>query len=118
MKNHNRTETAVAPIRRVEDIKAITKMIQNNPRDLLLFTMGINNGLRAGDLLKLKVRQVRDMRAGDTLTIRESKTGKNNILVINKAVYKTLQNYLENIRPDDEDYLVSGIRNPVSRRLS
>jgi len=110
-------ETTVSSIRRIEDIKAITKMIQDSPRDLLLFTMGINNGLRTGDLLKLHVQQVRDMKAGDTLTIREGKTGKNNILVVNKAVYKTLQNYLDKTKPHDDDYLFlsrKGLNRPLT----
>jgi hypothetical protein len=43
----------VDPIRKIKDIKAISKITQGNPRDHLLFIMGINNGLRAGDLVKL-----------------------------------------------------------------
>jgi len=50
----------VEPIRKLKDIKAIKKILADKPRDLLLFTLGINNGLRAGDLLKLKVFQVKD----------------------------------------------------------
>ena len=42
----------VEPIRRIEDIKSISKMLSDSPRNHLLFTMGINNGLRAGDLLQ------------------------------------------------------------------
>jgi len=95
---------AVDPIR-TKDIKAISKLTQDNPRDHLLFIMGINNGIRVGDVLKLKVKDVKDMKVGDTLTIKESKTGKNNILVINKTVFKALKNYLEKIQPNDEDYL-------------
>ena len=37
---------AVDPIRQIKDIKAISKMTSGNPRDHLLFVMGINNGLR------------------------------------------------------------------------
>jgi O-acetyl-ADP-ribose deacetylase (regulator of RNase III) len=36
----------VDPIRKIKDIKAISKITQDNPRDHLLFIMGINNGLR------------------------------------------------------------------------
>jgi hypothetical protein len=67
--------------------------------------MGVNNGLRAGDLIRLKVKVVRGMKIGDTLTIKETKTGKENILVINKTVHKTLRNYLDAVQPDDEDFL-------------
>jgi len=78
---------AVDPIRRIKDIKAISQLTRDNPRDHLLFIMGINNGLRAGDLIKLKVKDVKDLKVGEILKIKESKTKKDNILVINKTVY-------------------------------
>ena len=95
----------VEPIRNVKDIKKITRRISDNPRDHLLFLMGINNGLRVGDLLKLKVGQVNQLKVNDTLTIRESKTGKDNVLAINKTVYKALKKYLDNAKPDEDEYL-------------
>jgi len=96
---------AVDPIREIKNIKAISKLTADNPRDHLLFVMGINNGLRACDLLRLKVEQVRDLKVEGTLTIKESKTGKDNILVINKTVYRALQGYLSKVQPDDDDYV-------------
>ena len=96
---------AVDPIRQIKDIKAISKMTSGNPRDHLLFVMGINNGLRACDLVRVKVGDIRYLKAGDTLTIKETKTGKDNILAVNKTVYKALQAYLDAIRPDDDAYL-------------
>ena len=105
--NHpkNGSRIAVDPIRQIKDIKAISKMTSGIPRDHLLFVMGINNGLRACDLVKVQVGDVRSLRVGDTLTIKESKTGKDNILVVNKTVYKALQAYLDAIRPNDDAYL-------------
>jgi integrase len=95
----------VDPIRSIKDIRAISALTSKNPRDHLLFVMGVNNGLRAADLLKVKVGDLRHMKVGDTLTIRESKTGKDNILVINKTVHKALMGYLDKIQLDDEDFL-------------
>lgn len=89
----------------IDDIKAIAQLSQDNPRDHLLFVMGINNGLRAGDIVKLKVNEVRYLKVGDTLTIREGKTGKDNVLVVNKTVAKALRGYLEQVRPADEDWV-------------
>lgn len=43
----------VDPIRKLKDIKAIKKLLANKPRDLALFTIGINTNLRASDLLRL-----------------------------------------------------------------
>ena len=96
---------AVEPIRSLKDIKAISALTKDNARDHLLFLIGINNGLRAADLIRLKAGEVRDMEVGDTLTIRESKTQKDNILVINKTVHKALRAYLDKVQPKSDDYL-------------
>ena len=45
------------------------------------------------------------MKVGDILPIKESKTGKDNILVINKTVFKALKHYLEKRNPSDEGFL-------------
>ncbi|MGO9375212.1 MAG: tyrosine-type recombinase/integrase [Syntrophobacteraceae bacterium] len=95
----------VDPIRRSEDIQAIKLILSGTPRDLLLFTMGINNGLRAGDLLMLKVKDVKSLKPGEFITIKENKTGKQNILMVNKFVHKAIRGYLEKVRTDDDDYL-------------
>lgn len=96
---------AVEPIRKLKDIKAIANMTRNNARDHLLFVMGINNGLRAGDLVKIKVKDVKDLKIGDTLTIKESKTKKDNILMVNKTVHRALREYLDMVKPDEEEFL-------------
>lgn len=107
----------VDPIRRVQDIKAIAKLLSDNPRDHLLFVMGVNNGLRAGELLKLKVKDLRYLKAGETLKIKEGKTGKENVLAINKTVYKALKHYFETVKPMDEDFVFKskkGENNPIT----
>ena len=105
--NHPRKgdRITVDPIRKIKDIKSIFKLLSDNPRNHLLFAIGINNGLRAGDLLKLKVKDVRHLKAGDIITIKESKTKKENVLVINKTVHKALKTYLAKVQPDDDCYL-------------
>ena len=95
----------VEPIRDPKDIWAIKKILADSPRDLLLFTMGINNGLRVGDLLRLRVGDVRYVKEGDYITVKEAKTGKENILMINKVVHGALKNFLEKMNPQDEDFL-------------
>jgi integrase len=99
------SSTRVEPIRRLEDIKAIKELLANQPRNLLLFTIGINNGLRIGDILKLRVRDVQDLKPGDVLRVKEQKTGKENILLINKTTWKALKQYLDFYRPDSAEYV-------------
>jgi integrase len=109
MKNANHPKKGaritVDPIRSMKDIKAIMKILSDKPRDRLLFTIGINNGLRTIDLLQLKVKDIQHLKMGDTIKIKESKTGKTNILAINKTVYKALRVYLEHENMNDDEYL-------------
>jgi integrase len=104
IQNTNKGENVtVDPIRDLKAIEAIKKLLASKPRDLLLFVMGINNGLRCGDLLRLKVGDVKNLKAGESITVKESKTGKTNILVINKSTFRALTRYLEAIKPADDD---------------
>jgi integrase len=95
----------VEPIRQLGDVKAIAIMLWSHPRNHLLFVMGVNNGLRIGDLLRLTIGDVSHLRVGETLRIKESKTGKENILVINKRVYKALQHFLNSQPHSAHEYL-------------
>jgi len=45
--------------------------------------LGINNGLRISDLLSLKMEDVKGLKVGETLKIKEKKTGKINVLMVN-----------------------------------
>jgi len=66
------------------------------------------NGFTGADvffILKLKVKDVKYLKPNDTLKIREQKTGKQNVLMVNKTTYKILKEYLEEQNPNEEDYL-------------
>ena len=109
MKNPNHpkpgSKILVHPIQNVKDIQSIKTLLSDRPRDLLLFTLGINNGIRTGDLLKLKVSDLKDLKPGDSIQIKESKTKKTNTLVINKEVHKALRHFLVTQNPKDDEYL-------------
>lgn len=111
------TSIVVDPIRNLEDIEAIKQMLESKPRDYLLFVMGINNGLRIGDLLQLKAGPFRNVRVGDKVPIREQKTGKPQEVIINKPIKKALSKYFSHLQPEDEDCLFKsrkGENKPIS----
>ncbi|GAI63836.1 unnamed protein product [marine sediment metagenome] len=89
----------VEPIRSVDQIKQIKGNLyrQKNKRDFLLFVFGINSGLRIGDLLSLKLGDIKDSRGNlkDDLDIREQKTGKTRKVFFNKQIKEALKYYLE-----------------------
>ena len=81
----------VEPVRRLEDIKNIRSLLRGNPRDLAIFNLGINTNLRANDLVRLKVGRVRHLRPGETLVLREKKTGKTRSITLNQTCYQSIQ---------------------------
>ena len=96
----------VQPITDVKHIKKIKRLLSNKPRDLLLFVMGINSGLRVQDLLTLKVADVQSAKAGDRIVVVEKKTGKPNIIIINDEILVYLAAYLQSISDSKAtDYL-------------
>ena len=95
----------VDPIRSLKNIRSIKQLLESKPRDYLLFVMGINNGLRVGDLLKLRVSDVEGLKPGQSIPITEAKTGKENVLMINRTVFKAIKKYIQHIQPDDDDFL-------------
>jgi integrase len=88
------SQISVEPIRYQKDIKAIKKILADKPRDLCLFTLGINTNLRASDLLGIRVGQVVNLKPGDDLILKEKKTGKTRRITINETVYKAIQGLL------------------------
>ena len=100
----------VQPITKLKDIKTIKKMIEDNPRNYCLFTMGINTALRAGDLVKIKVGEIRHIKAGGTLELKEQKTKKNRQVTLNKIVVNAIQSLIKDEKLKDSDQLFKGQR--------
>ena len=92
----------VEPIRSLEAIENIKRGLTQHPRDRLLFILGINTNLRACDLLALLAGTVRHLRVGQTLVVRERKTGKLRRITLNRAVVAAIQAWLA-VRPDLTD---------------
>lgn len=80
-------------------------MLRSEPRNLALFTLGINTGYRCNEILSIKVKQVKYLKAGEILEVFQTKTQKYRRVVINKQVLECVQNYLQTVNLDDEDYL-------------
>ena len=104
----------VEPIRRKKDIDSIKKLIAGNARDSALFTLGINTNLRASDLLRIRAGQVRDLKPGDSIELKEKKTGKFRMVTLNKACIQAVQRLLASKSYADDDLLFLGQRGPLT----
>ncbi len=91
------------PIRKEKDLKLIKMLLQDNPRDLAIFTVGVNVALRVSDLTKLTVGHFREKEFLDTFRVFEKKTKKWRTITINQSLYDAVQPILKSRsrRPDD-----------------
>ena len=88
-------------------------MLATKPRDLALFTLGINTNLRASDPMRIRVGQVRDLKPGDELEVKEKKTGKTRRITLNRAAVKAVQGMLKAEEYHSEDYLLKSRKGPA-----
>jgi len=95
----------VDPITELKDLALIKKILANKPRDLCLFTLGINTNLRASDLRRVTAGQVRNLSPGDDLVIKERKTGKDRRITLNGVVVASIGSLLASRPYQDDDPL-------------
>lgn len=95
----------VEPITEMKHLRSIKRLLVDSPRDRLLFVAGINSGLRVQDLLSLKVKDLVERKVGDRIFIREKKTGKENVFLMNKEIVSAFQEYLHVVNPEPEHFV-------------
>lgn len=91
------------PIRSERDIKNIKKLLADHPRNACLFNFAINVNLRASDVLKVKVGDVRGVQVGEHFCLKEKKTGKERRITLNRTVHESIQKLLATM-PDAQDH--------------
>lgn len=104
----------VEPIKDKEVVRNIVIYFkEKNERDSILFLMGIYTGLRIGDILKLRIKEVKGKKY---LNIKDNKTNKTNRLEFNQELKKALDQYTINKNP--EEFLIKskkGNNKPITR---
>ncbi|MDP4549836.1 tyrosine-type recombinase/integrase [Alkalihalobacillus macyae] len=103
----------VHPLKKKKQINDMKKAL-GNPRDKMLFIFGINTGLRISDILKLKVRDVRNK---VSLTLQETKTSKSKIVYFNDNVKEAVKTLMPSDANDDDYVFKSrkGNNKPLTR---
>ncbi|MEM8610652.1 MAG: tyrosine-type recombinase/integrase [Cyanobacteria bacterium P01_H01_bin.105] len=107
----------VEPIRDKKAIKRIKKLLEDNPRDLCLFTLGINTAYRANELLSIRIGQVRHLQPGDQLNLKQSKTKQFRPVKLNQSAYQAIQGLLQCLSTEaleDDAPLFMGQRGPLT----
>jgi integrase len=86
-----------------DDIAKVRAVVQHSPRDLALFIISTNTAFRASDILGLNCGDVRSLRVGGTLLIKEKKTGNRRAVTVNQLVIDALASLLASIEPVHDD---------------
>ena len=88
----------VQPIRNKEKIEDMKWSLKRHcsKRDYIMFLIGINTGLRAGDLVKLKVS---DVKRKKRIVIQEGKTNKPRTLNLTN-IYDEIQSYISTVNSE------------------
>jgi integrase len=82
----------IDPIPR-EAIGEIKQALRDRPRDYALFTVGVNLGLRASDLVRLRLGDFWDDGYKDRIFVHQAKTGRLNEHAINPAIREALDEW-------------------------
>lgn len=106
----------VEPIRDIDIVKDVGKYLKSrNVKYYIMYLIGIYSGLRISDILKLKVKDVRNK---NSISLREKKTGKQKIFAINPYLKRELETYINELDLDMDDYLIrssSRSNKPITR---
>ena len=89
---------------------------EKSMRNYVMYMIGIYSGLRIGDILRLRVRDVRGV---DTITLTEQKTGKAKQFPVGSELKKVIAEYVRDKK--DYEYLIKstmpGVYNrPITRQ--
>lgn len=114
----------VQPIRDQKKIDAMKKILESSPRDSLLFTLGINSGLRISDLLKLQISDIWHGSApAEQIEVREKKTKKTKLFRVAENPKKAIKKYmlqLQDPKPSDPVFCSrktkAGVLQPITRQ--
>lgn len=103
----------VEPIRDAQKVNDIQEYLKRtDERNYILFITGVYTGLRISDILRLKIKDVKDKRF---IYLREKKTSKQNIIEINKLLEKEYKWYCADKELDE--YLIKS-RERVNKAIS
>lgn len=102
----------VEPIRDLDKIQEMKDALAyyGSQRDVFLFTLGINCGLRVSDMLRLKKKDIMNYR----LRFRESKTKKLNTLPLNH-IQNEIDDYIKFLNDDDFLFKSTKSDNAITR---
>ena len=121
LENTSRGDGIVALVQPIKDRQKIAELkmelLKRNYKYYILCIIGLNTGLRIGDIIPLKVEDVRNK---SHITLREEKTNKIKVFPINPQLRSELDKYTSGM--ENHEYLFpsrqrnrGGVRSHITR---
>jgi len=83
-----------SPIKNIDDVERIANILRPCARNHAIFLIGVNTNLRASDLCALTVGDVRGLKVGDALMLKDQKPNRYVIRAANKTLVGAVQRLL------------------------
>lgn len=105
------------PIKSPEDIKKIRLMLNDRPRDLLLFDLALETGIGMKQILRLKAKDLSGIKKGERISVR-SIHGQKHSVIMSDILYESFQRLIREVEPKPDDYLFKSKKGPWPLNLS
>ena len=117
---HSDSESAgsIQPITDESDIERLRTILSDKPRDLLLFDLAIQTGLRMKDILSIRVRDLSSVEVGHQIRLGEEPGGLPRAIMMSERIHETLNKYLEAADLAPDDFLFKSPKGPRPLTLS
>jgi len=99
------------PIKDVNTIRLLRQNLKGTPRDLLLFDLITQTGLRVKYLIALKVKDLIGINIGQELPLIHG-GNHTSAPIMNQTIHLTLQSYLDKAHLQKDDYLFKSKKRP------
>jgi DNA-binding GntR family transcriptional regulator len=96
----------INPIQRMEDVERIRRRLFSNPRDLLLFNLITQAGLKLRDVLNFKVKDLAGLSEGDPIPVSDTPSDLEAKPIMTRRIKESYNMLIEENRFHPEDYLI------------
>lgn len=113
-----RKPKSVRPLTNPDEIDCVRSHLQSRHRDLLLFELAIQTGLRLQDLLQLKVSDLNGLETGQRIDLPNVSAAPPGGPVMTALLQETFQHYINEIRAIQDQFLFKSQKNDRPLTLS
>jgi len=101
----SRKRQVVIPISDKQSLRRLRENLKDRPRDLLLFDLSTQTGIKMKHLLRLKVNDLNSLEVGDRFPLSDNGRAGLTPPVMNETIYRTFHLYVAKESLKENDYL-------------